>query len=275
MSTVAISRDAIKGSFSDWRLWLVQFLANPALFGLVMAWLLIPVATVWYVILNALVGLILLISLVTLHGGTLNCFYDQHRGDQIFLRSEFRRALRNILPFLIWFGVFYLLWKQVDRLDDYRYALPNYIRSELSASSRQHASLQFMVTIFGGFVFAARWILIPGLLLPFAMGTAYHGFRGFARKGLRAWKSSVWSLSYWLILAVAAVVGVYAAGEIAYWTSDFTKSTYRHELASMIIRFFFSYLLALYAWMLACSVVGRLSARVEQVHAEVVRDSGV
>jgi hypothetical protein len=272
MSTMATSRDSIKGSFSNWRLWLIQLLANPALFGLIMVWLLIPESNIWYVILNVLLGLFILTALVVVHAGTLNCFYDRHRDEKVLLGSEFRRALRNILPFLICFVVFCLLWGLVDRLDVYGYAMPNYIRSELSASSRQHVSLQLLVRIYSALIFSVRWILLPGLLLPFAMSVANHGFRGFARKGLRAWKSAVGSVSYWLILTVAALVGVYAAGELANWTSDFTTSTYRHEMASMSVRFFFSYLLALYGWMLVCSVVGRLSARIEQVHAEVARD---
>jgi hypothetical protein len=273
MSAVSTARDAIKGSFSSGRLWLVQFLANPILFGLLMVWLRIPESSTWFVILNALLGLFILAAIVALHAGTLNYFYDRYRGEKVLLRSEFRRALRNALPFLICFVVFYLLWGLTARLDAYRYALPNYIRSELSASSRQHTSLQFLVTIYDGFFFALRWVLVPGLFLPFALSTANHEFRGFARKGIRAWKSSVWSFTYWLILTLAALIGVYAAGELANWTSDFTKTTYRHEMASMIVRFFFSYLLALYGWMLACSVVGRQCGQIEQVHPEVARDS--
>jgi hypothetical protein len=272
MSAMATARESIKGSFGSGRLWVVQLLANPVLFGLLMVWLRIPESSTWFVVLNVLLGLIILAAIVALHGGTLNYFCDRYRGENVLLRSGFRRALRNALPFLICLVVFYLLWGFTDRLTAYRYSMPNFIRSELSASSRQHASLQFLVTIYDGFLFALRWILLPGLLLPFAMSTATFGFHGFAGKGIRAWKASVWSFTYWLILTLAALIGVYAAGELANWTSDFAKSTYRHEMASMIVRFFFSYLLALYGWMLACSVVGRQGGQIEQVHTEVARD---
>jgi hypothetical protein len=273
MSTVNAAREAIAGSFSNWRLWLIQFLANPLLLVLFAAWLLIPVASVWQIGLNILLAILLITACVVLHAGTMKYFYDRYREEQVSLRIEFRRALRNLLPFLLWVAFFCLLWMLVDHLDNYRYTLPTYIRSTLSASMRRHIGYSLLVTTYAGFIFAARWIALPSMLLPFAISAANSGFRGFGGKGFRAWKSAVLSLSYWIILTLAALIGVFAAGELAIWTTDIRTSTYRHEMFSMVIRLFFSYSLALCAWMLACSVLGRQCGRVELVRDGAARDS--
>jgi hypothetical protein len=269
MSTAAAVRETIAGTFSGWRLWLIQFLVNPALFGLLMVWLLIPVGTIWQVILNGLLAVFLLVAAVILHAGTMNYFYDRYRSEKVSLKSEFARALHNLLPFLICAAVYYFLWRVINQLDSYRETLPIYIRSTLSASMRQHISLSFLMAIYSGFVFMLRWILLPGLMLPFALSAANHGLRGFGRKGIAAWKSAVLSLSYWLILILAALVGVFAVGEIALWTTDFNTSTYRSELFGFIVRLFFSYLLALCGWMLACSVLGRQCGGIDEARADV------
>jgi hypothetical protein len=256
MSIAKNSREAITGSFSNWRLWLIQFLINPLLFVLFLVWLRIPVATVSFIILNVLLGLFVLVAAVVLHAGTMNYFFDRYRSERVALKQDFWRALRNLLPFLLCAAAYAILWLFVGRLDDYRYTLPIYIRSTLSASMRQHITLSFLMAIYSGKVFVIRWILLPGLVLPFAISAASNGFGVFGRKGFVAWKSAVLSFSYWLILTLAALVGVYASGEIAHWTSDFRTSTYAREMFSLVIRMFFSYLLSLCGWLLACSVLG-------------------
>jgi hypothetical protein len=275
MSTVSASREAIAGSFSNWRLWLIQFLANPLLLVLFAAWLLIPVASAWQIGLNIVLAIFLITACAALHAGTMNYFYDWYREEHVSLRMEFRRAFRNLLPFLLWVAVYFALWMLVDRLDNYRYTLPTYIRSELSAAMRRHISYPLMASFYAGLVFAVRWILLPGVWLPFAMSAANFGFRGFAGKGIRAWVSAALSLSYWVILTLAAVIGVFAAGQFANWTADFRTSTYRHEMISMVLRLFFSYSLALCAWMLVCSALGRQCGRVGLIRNGVAGDSGV
>ncbi len=70
-------------------------------------------------------------------------------------------------------------------------------------------------------------------------------------------KNAVGSFSYWLVLTLAAIVGVFAAHTILDLTPDFAKSSYLHEWFSLVIRLLISYSLALSAWMVVCSVTGR------------------
>jgi hypothetical protein len=67
----------------------------------------------------------------------------------------------------------------------------------------------------------------------------------------------VWSISYWSIVIGAVLLGVWVTEKIMGWTPDLRTSTLSEETVSLVIRSLVSYFLALFAWMLACSVIGR------------------
>ena len=122
---------------------------------------------------------------------------------------------------------------------------------------RKHVSMSTLENTFAIIAFALRWILIPGLLLPFVASVSNNGFRGLGFAGFRRMKNAIGSFSYWLVLTLAAIVGVFAAQAILDLTPDFAKSSYPHEWFSLVIRLLISYSLALVAWMVVCSAVGR------------------
>jgi hypothetical protein len=260
MPSLTIARQSVSGAFHNWRLWLIQFVGTPLLYLLFYGWILIPVASTLYVIANFVVAIALLAACVGLHGGTLNYFSESPSNETVPLKRVFSRALRNILPILICAGAIYLLWMLADKFEDLQETFPTYLRSTLSASTRQHISVSSLENVFGVVAFALRWILIPGLILPFAATAANLGFRGFGGVGFRAWKNAISSFSYWLILVMAAVIGVFVSDKILDLTPNFATSTYRHEWASLIIRLTISYSLALIAWMATCSLVGHYTS---------------
>lgn len=263
MMPLVIARDAVLGSIRNWRLWVIQFLVNPVLFALFTGWLLIREANIFLVFLNMLGALAILVAAFVLHAGTLNYFHDMNRsgdtGNTESLKSAFLRALRHIAAIAICAAVIYLLWMLVDKADSYQETFPTYIRSTLPAFLRRHIDLAFLMGAFTWIEFAIRWIVIPGLVLPFVLETADRGFHGLGRAGLSSFKRAVASISYWLILVVAALVAVLAPPKLMARTPDFRFSTYPQELTSMIFRLLLSYLLGLAAWMVTCSLVGRHS----------------
>ena len=257
MPSFAPAVDAFKGCLRDWRLWLIQFLGNALLFALFIGWLFIPVATGWHLILNVLVALVLLAGLLVLHGGTLNYFYSQDSQENESLRDVFRRGVWNLLAVALCAAVLYLLWLLAGQFGSYEQSLPPYLRSMSPAFLRRSVGLPVFHGIISMLFFTVRWILVPGLVLPLLASAAYFGFRGFGRQGLQIWKRTVWSVSYWAIVIVAVLLGVSATEKIMGWTPDFRTSTLSQETTSLVIRGLVSYFLALFAWLLACSAIGR------------------
>ncbi|MGB6430679.1 MAG: hypothetical protein WBF06_08840 [Candidatus Acidiferrales bacterium] len=260
MARRGIVRGALVGTLRDRRLWLLQFFANPVLAVLFAVWLLIPVANAWYVVLNVLVALVIAASVVVLHGGTLDYFRDRERDDSAPLKPAFVRALRHVLAIAVCVAVFYLFWRLMDRVDAYQDSLPAYLRSIMPVFLRRHITLGFLESAYGWKVFALRWLIVPGLILPFVIAAADRGFSGFGGAGFAAWKRAVWCLSYWVLLVVAVIVGVLATQAVMAWTPNLAASTFRFETISLVVRAICAYDLGLWAWVLACYAVAHASS---------------
>lgn len=251
------TRDAFAGSLQNRRLWLIQFLANPILFLLFVAWLRIPEARIWQLMLIVLLAAGIVVAALVLHGGTLVYFCDRFRSDSAELKAAFGRALRHVAAIAVWVCVFYLVFELAGKLHGYHDQAPTYIRSMLPAFLRRHITLVAVTRLFDGFAFVLQWILTPGLLLPFAVSAADRGFSGFGGSGWTTWKTVVRSLQYWGVLAIAVVLGVLVSGSIIHWTPRSQNPTFTGETISLVLRFAVAYLLALFSWMLACSMIGR------------------
>jgi hypothetical protein len=254
------AREAVAGVFRYRLLWVVQFVANLVLFGLFAAWLLLPVANAWQLALNALLASVIVVAVVAVHAGTMNYFSDTNRLGNPKLADALQRAMRHIAAIAVCAAVFYLLWNLIDKAEFYESQFPAYIRSISPASIRRHLSLGFFETIFQETVFTARWLIVPGLILPFLVRTADLGFDGFGTSGFSAWRKTISSASYWLVLVSAVLVGVLATQKIMNWTPDFRTSTLGHESFSLALRLPFAYLLGLFAWMMTCSLLGRMGS---------------
>lgn len=242
------------------RVWIVQFFANPLLFALLVAWLLIPVANYLHLIFNFLLALVLIAVTLTLHAGTFNYFSDRRKNALPSFWPAFHRALRHLLSIAVCVAAAYLLWLCVDKLESYQVNFPPYVRSNFPLALRRHLTLHALDSVYVAILFLARWVVAPGLLLPLLMQTADKGFRGLGREGLVAWKRSVCSPVYWLALIFSAILGVLLTQRIMSWTPDFRSSTFRSESFSFACRLVSAYLLGLISWMFVISIVGRCGA---------------
>ncbi len=136
------TRGAFAASFENKRLWLIQFFANPVLILLYAAWLLIPEARTWELILNVVLGIAIVVPAVVLHAGTLSYFCGRFRNEGTLLKPAFARALRNIIAVAVWMVVFYLIWRMWGKLDQYQDSMSTYFRSMLPAFLRRHITLR-------------------------------------------------------------------------------------------------------------------------------------
>jgi hypothetical protein len=265
MSHFAEPRLIFASSLRSGNLWLLQFFLNPILLGLFAAWLLIPEAKIWQLALNVLLAVVIAAAALVLHAGTLNYFSDQFGDQPALVSTAFGRALRNFLAIAWCAVVFFLVWTVAGGLDRYQAAFPTYLRSTLPASLRAHISLGALTAFFEFLVFVLQWVVVPGLLLPLTLLAADQGFRGFGRSGWKSWKSTIASLHYWAILAVAAFLGVYGSGTILGWRPASESPTFAGETANLAFRLFLAYALGLFSWMVTCSLIGRRGRSAESV----------
>jgi hypothetical protein len=259
MPRFEIFHDAGSSLLHSKRVWLIQLLGNALLFALFAGWLLLPVATELHVLLNAVAILGLAAVGLVLHAGTLNFYFEQSLSERPLIRSAFGRAVKHVLAIGVCVGLLFAFWALLDLSKPRLLALPFYLRSLLPDFIRVHLAAWWIQIAVEGIVFAIRWIVIPGLILPLVVESANSGFRAFGKLGLAALRNSVKRASYWMVLLLAAVVGCVAPVSLLDWTPEFKNPTLHLEAVSLIARFSAAYILAVASWLLVCSIVGRFS----------------
>jgi len=259
MPRFEIFHDAGASLLHSKRVWLIQLVGNALLFLLFAGWLLLPVATELHVLLNALAIVALAAAGLVLHAGTLNFYFEQSLNERPLIRSAFGRAVKHILAIGACVGLLIALWALLDLSKPRQLALPFYVRSLLPSFVRVHLAMWWFQIAVEGIVFAIRWIVIPGLILPLVVETANSGFRAFGKLGLAAFRNSVKRASYWMVLLLAAVVGCVAPISLLDWTPEFQNPTLHLEAFSLIARLSAAYVLAVASWLLVCSIAGRFS----------------
>ena len=259
MSRFEILHDAGSSLLHSKRVWLIQFVANPLLFALFVGWLLLPVATEFHLLLNGLVIVVFSAAVLVLHAGTLNFYSEQGRDENHVARVAFGRAARNIFGVAVCAAVIFVLWALLDATESLQLTLPFYVRSLLPEFIRQRLDPRWFQISLEGIVFAIRWVLIPGLVLPLIVEAASSGFSAFGKLGGAALKNSTKRASYWLVLLLAAMAGFIAPASLMEWSPEFKNPTLHLEAISLAARLSASYILAVASWLLVCSIVGRLS----------------
>ena len=247
-------RTALIAPLLNLRLWLLQFFGNALLIA-VFAWFLhIGDGYTSQIVLSATLVLLMVAGLLVLHGGTMNCALDSARmGRAADLKPALKRVAVPLLPLLIWAVVFYLLESWVDKLDDYQYSFPGWLRSEFPAWLRRMISEPGMGRAYSVCVSFVRWTLVPGLLLPLGVLCADLGFRGLV--SFRAWARILRRLRYWIVLVIAGLLGVYCTGALMKWTLDPQTASLMQEEIWLGSRLLVGYLLAIAAWLITCTAL--------------------
>jgi hypothetical protein len=245
----------ISNGLDDWRVWLLHVLANSLLFALFVGWLFIPESHNWQLGLSLLSIIALVAAGLVLHAGTLSYFAERYSSSPAPLRTGYVRALRHVLAFAICVLFLYVVWLQVGRLDAYQRMLPAYLRSTMPVQVRRHVSRAAISGAYQTAIFVLRWIVVPGVLLPFAAAVAHFGFQGLLQGPPAAWRA-VRTGVYWLAIAVAAVAGVLLSSHLVAWRPLSHGATLSRETASMALRFAIAYLVVLASWLMTCSFLG-------------------
>lgn len=251
-------KDALFLAVGNWRLWLLQFAGNAVLFLAFIWWLRPHEANWWELLYSSLAILLIAMAALVLHGGTLNYFAGAHRDRATEIPSSLRKAFQHIPALIVWTLIFFTLYWLTGKLDQYAVTLPGYLRSEFPAWLRRSISEPALDNIYSGALWLLQWVILPGLLLPFALASAANGFRGLIAFG--DWKKAVRSLGYWITLIVAVGIGVGCVEAIMSWRLDPKTATLSAEKTSLAFRLLFAYLVGIFSWLLAGSILGRKMA---------------
>jgi hypothetical protein len=259
MARWSSAKETVGAAVRNWRLWLLQFVANAAIFLTFVAWLRFPDAHWWQLVLQLFLVLLIAVAVLVLHGGTLNYFESAHEAKTASLWPAFLRALKHVGAIAVLAFLVHFFAHLIGHLDRYQQTLPGYLRSEFPAWLRRMITESALDNTYALLVFVLAWVVLPGLLLPFALFASSRGFRGLVAFG--DWRRAIANLLYWIVLVVAAVVGVGSTRQIMAWKLDPKSSTLAGEQTSLAFRLFFTYLLAIFAWLVTCSIVGRSVTR--------------
>jgi hypothetical protein len=241
------------------RLWLLQFFGNAAIVIIFGLWLHIPDSHWWQLFFQFVIVLLLTVAALVLHGGTMNYYANLCGNKTAGLGQAFRNALKHVLAFAVFVVILHFLLHLVNHLDNYQYEFPGYLRSEFPAWLRRHISEDAMDELYTGFVAFLRWVLVPGLLLPLGLLCANIGFRGFLQFG--RWWHGIRNLAYWIVVIVAAVIGVYCTSKLMEWTLQPEGPAVTKEGIWLGFRMLVAYLLALFSWLWVCAMLARAHFR--------------
>ena len=257
--SLAIVRDSLRATPRPRLLWLAEFVLNPVLFAAFWLWLLVPESGVGSLLLSFTLAALIAIAFLVLLGATLSWYTDHHAGENPTLRSAFGKGLRHFVWLGIWgfFPIAILLL--LSWAESYQYQLPAYVRSLLPMGIRAQVSEAQLLWLYLFILAALFWVVTLGAWLPPAAQLAARGFRGFGREGFRAWGRSMRSLQYWLLVAATVLLGVWLPMLLMAWKLK-QGTTFGVEMTSLAGRLALAYVLALCAWMLLASAVGRAGA---------------
>ena len=260
MASLVALKDTLLLAVTSWRLWTLQFVGNVVLFLIFIWFLRTPDAHWWQVLFGFLLLVVTVLGALVLHGGTLDFFQIAHEGKQGTIGTAFTKAVRHLPALLLWAVIFFAFQWLVGKLDRYNTSLPGYLRSEFPAWLRRWISEPAFVSLYTDIVWLLRWVVLPGLLLPFAVFSVDQGFGAFLNS--RGWRKTVRSLIYWMVLLVAALIGVALVRVIMHWLPDPRTATLQQEQTSLVFRLLLAYILGIFSWLLACSMLGRRTANV-------------
>lgn len=239
------------------RLWLLQFLGTSVILVIAAFWLHIPDSYWWQLLSQFVIVFLLIMGALVLEGGTLNFYRDEVEDPKTSLAAAFKKAarLRHLIAFALWAAIFYLVLHFVDKLDDYQYEFPGYLRSEFPAWLRRFMTENAVGNLYEGLVGFLRWVVVPGLLLPVGLLCANIGLRGFTK--FRSWGRSLGSVAYWIGLLLAALIGVYCTDKILDWRLQPNGPAVTKEGIWLAFRLLLVSLLALFSWFWVCALLAR------------------
>ena len=253
---IGLFGNAFKAVWKNKRLWLLHFFINAVIVVGAILWLKIPDASAWQLIAAALAALLLAIAALWLHAGTLAYFAGAHGAGETSLSAGFKTGRRHLLAFAVWAAIFACLIYAALQIPDTE-AFDSWLRSMMPAFLRRSISLHAVDWVINGLVNFVQYVLVPGLLLPFAVQFASHGFSALGST-FKGWRQTVAKISYWIWFCILALLGIYVPNLIANWAPNLSSLVL--ENLSIAMRFAIAFGLTVSAWLMLASMLGSLGS---------------
>jgi hypothetical protein len=159
------------------------------------------------------------------------------------------------LALLVWAVLYAVAWSALNWGDDRIFTLAGYLNSRFGAHARASMFTYAHLTSWLTWLeWALRYIVAPGLLLPFAAASAQWGLRppGWRLLGF------LFSPRWWLGVILAALVGVLLPG---YFFTRLPAGSPNAQMWAVGIKLAAAYLLAITSWVILLAWWAVLFAR--------------
>ncbi len=230
------------------RVLLLQILGNAVVFLCGCAWLQIPDSHLWELVLSLLLALAFAVGFVELHASILR---------RLRKLDELKPLWQSALLLAAWLLLLYLLITACAHLGDGSMRRAGYWNSQLGPHMRTFFTFERLYSWQDECVGFLLWVVLPGLLLPFAMESVSRGPAAWRSAGsnafpiLRRWQ-------YWLTAIAIWWSATRLTSALVQWTPGHTV---RGELISVTLRLGLAYCADALLLTLLLAVTAELLAR--------------
>ena len=203
---------------------IMHFLGNAILLWVAYAWLSIGESSMILLTESILLGIVIAIAALWLHGSALAHFAAEDRSR---LRPALGAALRHLPPLFLLAIMAVVLYGLTVWLDSLMETKTGVVRTVSDVA-----------------IWVLQWLILPVLLLPLATGVVTKGFLGFSHE---AWRRSK-RLIYWVEVVVLLLAGIWVPLKLVTWVPKLDG--FGLQMTSFLIRLLVAYLLFVVAWLL-------------------------
>ncbi len=246
-------RDGIARLKRAWMWWVAQYFGLALLIALGLLWTRIPEKYGWQVALTLVLPAAILFCFLVLQAGHMRAWLrpeaiettpqatDPDEDDE----REPRRVwlFWGALTLVIWIALGWAAWIGLDRAGAHTYQWAAYLNSKFGPHARATwASFDHLNRDLEWGLWAVRWIVIPGLLIPLGCCSAAWGLLRMPwRRALRVWAKWNW----WPLVAIWALIAVAWPQT---WFTGLPHGTVHAQIWHVLLKIAAAYLLVVTGW---------------------------
>jgi hypothetical protein len=246
-------RDGIARLKRAWGWMVAQIIVLAVLMALGLQWKGIPETYSWQMALTYILPAAILLGFLVLQAGTLRAWLrpepvdapeetsDEEEDDE----REPRRVwlIWGALTLVLWIALGWAAWIGLDRADAQTYQWAAYLNSKLGPNARAAwASIDELNRDLFWALWALRWVVVPGLLIPLGCCSAAWGLlRAPWRRAFHVWVKWNW----WPVIVFWALVG---EAWPKTWFNGEPHLALPPQASPMLLKLAAAYLLAVLGW---------------------------